>query len=74
MTAWAVAGDVAIDPDELASNSFEIEWPPHSGRLQAFPEIDRVEWFDLQEARHRIRPAQVPFIDRLEDQLAEQPG
>jgi len=64
IAAWAFAGD--CDPDDLRSNSFEIEWPPRSGNMQSFPELDRVDWFDLGEARRRIHPAQAPLIDRLE--------
>jgi len=62
--AWAVEGD--LDPDAGASNTFEVEWPPGSGRRQSFPEIDRVAWFDADEARRRIKATQIPFIDRLE--------
>jgi predicted NUDIX family NTP pyrophosphohydrolase len=62
--AWALEGDA--DPSELSSNSFSMEWPRGSGRLQAFPEVDRAEWFGLAEARCRILPGQVPFLDRLE--------
>jgi predicted NUDIX family NTP pyrophosphohydrolase len=47
-----------------------MEWPPHSGVVQTFPEIDRVEWFDLDEARRRLKAAQVPFVNRLEAALA----
>lgn len=61
--AWAVEGD--LDPAQARSNTFSIEWPPRSGRQQDFPEIDRVEWFGLEEARRRLKPAQVPFIERL---------
>jgi len=61
--AWAVRGDV--DPARLESNDFELEWPPRSGRVQKFPEVDRAEWFNLDEARRRILPAQIPLIDRL---------
>jgi len=63
VTAWAVEGD--LDPAAATSNTFEMEWPPRSGRRQAFPEIDRVAWFDLAEARQRIIPAQAAFLDRL---------
>jgi predicted NUDIX family NTP pyrophosphohydrolase len=64
---WAVEGD--LDPDAGASNTFELEWPPGSGRRQTFPEIDRVCWFDPDEARRRIKATQIPFIDRLESAL-----
>jgi predicted NUDIX family NTP pyrophosphohydrolase len=67
VTAWAVEGD--LDPEHAVSNEFEMEWPPRSGRMQEFPEIDRVEWFDLPTARTKIMPAQSPFIDRLEQTL-----
>ena len=62
--AWAVAGDV--DVDSLRSNTFEMEWPPRSGRMRAFPEVDRAEWLDLDTARRKILPAQAAFLDRLE--------
>jgi len=62
--AWAFAGDA--DPDSIRSNTFELEWPPGSGRWQSFPEVDRAAWFDLEDARERIVPAQAPLIDALE--------
>jgi len=68
VVAWALEGD--LDPGSARSNTFTIEWPPRSGRQQAFPEIDRVVWFEPAEARRRLKPAQVPFIDRLEAALA----
>lgn len=67
--AWAAAAD--FDPTTLSSNSFELEWPPRSGRRQEFPEVDRAEWFGLGEARRRILAAQSPFLDRLERLLRE---
>lgn len=67
VTAWAFEGD--CDPSALVCNSFEMEWPPKSGRMQSFPEVDRVEWFGAHEARERIHPAQAVFIDRLEGLL-----
>lgn len=63
ITAWAFAGDA--DPAQLRCNSFEIEWPPRSGRRQSFPEIDRAEWFTLDAAKRRINPAQKAFLGRL---------
>ena len=66
---WAVEGD--LDPAAAVSNTFELEWPPGSGRMQSFPEIDRVEWFGRDEARRRLKAAQVPFLDRLDAALAE---
>jgi predicted NUDIX family NTP pyrophosphohydrolase len=66
--AFAVAGE--LDPATLVSNTFELEWPPRSGRMQAFPEIDRAEWFGLDAAREKLNPAQAAFVDRLEELLA----
>ena len=60
--AWAAEAD--FDPAALASNTFSLEWPPHSGREQEFPEVDRAEWFDPEEARRRILPAQAELLDR----------
>jgi len=65
---WAVAGD--LDPRLAHSNTFEMEWPPRSGRLGTFPEIDRVAWFSPADARRSINPGQVPLIERLERELA----
>jgi predicted NUDIX family NTP pyrophosphohydrolase len=62
--AWAFEGD--CDPALVKSNDFELEWPPRSGRICSFPEIDRAAFFALPEARRRINPAQVPLLDRLE--------
>ena len=61
--AWALEGD--LDPATAESNTFQMVWPPGSGRLRTFPEIDRVEWFDLDEAACRLKAAQVPFLERL---------
>jgi predicted NUDIX family NTP pyrophosphohydrolase len=60
---WAAEGD--FDPAELRSNTFSMEWPPRSGGEREFPEVDRVEWFDPEEARAKIIPAQADFLDRL---------
>ncbi len=65
---WALEGD--LDPATAASMTFELDWPPHSGRRITVPEIDRVAWFAPDEARHRIKSAQIPFLDRLEAALA----
>lgn len=65
---WALEGD--LDPAAVASNEFEVEWPPRSGRRERYPEIDRVAWCPPAEARRLIHPAQVAFIDRLEAALA----
>jgi predicted NUDIX family NTP pyrophosphohydrolase len=69
--AWAVAGDV--DVDRIESMTFELEWPPRSGKRQEFPEVDRAGWFDLDEARRKIIPAQSAFLDRLERAAADAP-
>ena len=63
--AWALPGD--LDPDGVRSNTFELEWPPRSGRIQQFPEVDRARWFRVSEARKKINPAQVALLDRLEE-------
>ena len=70
ITAWAFEGDA--DPAALMSNTFELEWPPRSGRMRSFPEVDRVQWFGLQEARRKLIAGQVPFIDVLERLLVEE--
>jgi predicted NUDIX family NTP pyrophosphohydrolase len=69
VTAWAAEGD--IDPASVRSNAFRLEWPPRSGIMREFPEIDRAQWFPLAEARRRINPAQAVFVDRLEDELED---
>ena len=65
--AWAIAGD--LDAEQITSNTFTMEWPPRSGRSQAFPEVDRAGWFSLAEARERINPAQAALLDRLREAL-----
>jgi predicted NUDIX family NTP pyrophosphohydrolase len=67
VSAWAAEGD--LDPADVRSNTFEMEWPPRSGRTQEFPEVDRAEWFALEEAQRRLLPAQAPFVDRLREHL-----
>ena len=61
--AWAFEGD--LDPTQVVSNTFPLEWPPRSGRSIQVPEIDRAQWFTLEEARERINPAQVELLERL---------
>ncbi len=61
--AWAVRGD--FEPGALKSNTFELEWPRGSGRVQHFPEIDRVEWFTMSGAREKIVEAQAVFLERV---------
>ncbi|MFI1335211.1 NUDIX domain-containing protein [Streptomyces sp. NPDC020845] len=67
VTVWALAGD--LDPRQIVPGTFEMEWPRRSGRLQAFPEIDRVAWLDLAQARTKIVARQEVFLDRLEERL-----
>jgi predicted NUDIX family NTP pyrophosphohydrolase len=67
VSAWAAEGEV--DAAAVRSNTFEMEWPPRSGRTQEFPEIDRAEWFPLGRARAKLIEAQVAFLDRLEERL-----
>jgi predicted NUDIX family NTP pyrophosphohydrolase len=66
--AWGMRGD--WDTATLHSNTFELEWPRGSGRMQRFPEVDRAAWFTLAEARRRILPGQLPLLDELETLLA----
>ena len=61
--AWAVEGD--FDPAALRSNLFSMEWPPKSGKQAEFPEVDRAEWFAIEEAKTRLLPAQIPLLDEL---------
>ncbi|SHJ96971.1 Predicted NTP pyrophosphohydrolase, NUDIX family [Pseudonocardia thermophila] len=70
ITVFAVEGD--FDASSIKSNEFELEWPPRSGRIQSFPEIDRAAWFDTTTARRKLTAAQVTFVDRLLEALAEQ--
>lgn len=63
--AWAFEGDA--DPAGFKSNTFEEEWPPRSGRMQTFHEIDAAEFFDIPTARAKINPGQVPLLDELEE-------
>jgi predicted NUDIX family NTP pyrophosphohydrolase len=64
VVGFEAAGD--LDAGAIVSNTFELEWPPRSGRRQAFPEIDRAAWFGLDAAREKLNPAQAAFVDRLE--------
>ena len=63
VTAWAAEGDV--DASAVRSNTFAMEWPPRSGQTQEFPEIDRAEWFTIEEARAKLNPAQAELLDRM---------
>lgn len=66
--AWAVEGD--CDADAIKSNTFEVQWPPNSGRWQTFPEVDRAAWFPLAQAREKILKSQRLLLDQLEQMLA----
>ncbi|MEC3978375.1 NUDIX domain-containing protein [Amycolatopsis sp. H20-H5] len=68
VTIWAVAGE--LDPALVDPGTFEMEWPPRSGTLQEFPEIDRVGWFDLETAAVKLGAGQRPFLGRLAEHLA----
>ena len=61
----AFFGEGELDVSAVVSNTFEMEWPPRSGRTQSFPEIDRAEWFPVDVAREKLNPAQAEFLDRL---------
>ena len=65
------SGRAIFDPAALISNTFDIEWPPRTGRRQSFPEVDRAEWFDIDSARTKMLSAQVELLDRLSAIAAE---
>ena len=69
--AAKVAAEGDFDPATLESNQFTMEWPPRSGRHLSYPELDRVAWFDLEEAAARILPSQQPLIDALRQAVGE---
>jgi predicted NUDIX family NTP pyrophosphohydrolase len=69
--AWAVQGD--IDAASIRSNTFAIEWPPRSGKMREFPEVDRGEWFDLATARQKLLAGQLGFLDHLLAHLQTRP-
>lgn len=70
-TVIAFTTEIDVDVGQIESNTFEIEWPPRSGRRQTFPEIDRAEWFQPDAARQKINAAQVPFLERLQAVVRE---
>ncbi len=71
LIVWCAEGD--LDAEACRSNTFELEWPPRSGRVQEFPEIDRAAWFPLAEARAKLVKGQLPFLDRLPERLPTGP-
>jgi predicted NUDIX family NTP pyrophosphohydrolase len=68
VSAWCCEGD--FDLADLISNTFEMEWPPHSGRVMSFPEVDRAGWFKMAAARERIHKGQAPLLEMLERLLS----
>lgn len=72
LTVYAVEAD--FDPARAVSNTFQLEWPPRSGRLREFPELDRVAWFAVRQARQKLAKGQVEFLDRLATALATANG
>lgn len=66
---WVIEGD--CDPAAVRSNAFAMEWPPRSGQIQEFPEVDRAAWFDLATAREKVHRGQIGFLDELEERLAD---
>jgi len=67
VVAWAVPGD--LDPDAIRSMEFEVEWPPRSGRMRRYPEVDRAAWVDVETARRKLVKGQVPLVERLAEAL-----
>ncbi|WP_405490903.1 NUDIX domain-containing protein [Nocardia sp. NBC_00511] len=67
VTVWALEGD--LDVSLVVPGTFEMEWPPRSGRMAEFPEIDRAEWFDLETAHEKLGKGQRPYLDRLREHL-----
>ena len=72
VTIWALEGD--LDAAATRSNTFQVEWPPRSGRVQEYPEIDRSAWLPVEQAREKLVRGQAPFLDRLLDALAARPS
>ena len=69
LTVWAIEAD--LEPADMVPGTFEMEWPPKSGRMAEFPEIDRVEWFDLATAHDKLGAGQRPYLDRLAQYVAQ---
>ena len=72
VVGFAIEGD--FDPAALRPGTFELQWPPRSGRLQAFPEVDRVAWFDLPTASRKVVRGQVPLLESLAERLTDHDG
>jgi predicted NUDIX family NTP pyrophosphohydrolase len=69
--AWAFEGD--CDPATVASNTFLLEWPPRSGTMKEFPEVDRAAWFTVEEAKQKLVPGQVPLVEELQQAVGQSP-
>jgi predicted NUDIX family NTP pyrophosphohydrolase len=69
ISAWAAEAD--FDNSSIKSNSFEIEWPPKSGKKQYFPEVDKAGWFSFEEARKKILPGQIPLLEKLQQKICK---
>jgi predicted NUDIX family NTP pyrophosphohydrolase len=67
ISAWAVETD--LDHCFISSNTFEMEWPPKTGKMQSFPEVDKAEWLNMGDARNKIHPAQLPLLNELEQHI-----
>jgi len=65
--AWAFEGD--CEPDKIKSNTFTMEWPPRSGRIASFPEVDRAAFYNLTQAKEKVNPAQAPLLEELATKL-----
>lgn len=72
VSVWALECD--LDVTDVRSNTFEIEWPPRSGRTAEFPEVDRAAWFDLNTAQRKLHKGQVPFLDRIDAMVRTSPA
>ena len=70
----AFAGETDFRPDQIVSNTFEIEWPPGSGTLREYPEIDDARWFTAEEARSKLVRGQLPIVDALEGLIRRRRG
>lgn len=68
--AWAAEGD--LDAENIRSNTFSLEWPPRSGQRREFPEVDKACWFSIHEARAKMKPEQLVFLERLQEMLKQQ--
>jgi predicted NUDIX family NTP pyrophosphohydrolase len=70
--AWALEGE--LDPKSVQSNTFELEWPPRSGKMRVFPEVDRADFFSVAQAAKKMHAAELPFLERLRQLLSGSPA